>query len=308
MPTRLPRILAALLLTWATFAPSSTHASELRLRKDLVTRQADRVLIVAHGRFDHVKDTVNSLTQDCDLHAPVRVDEIKVAVVSEFMNACSTGLQPDQVRAFTENGPAEIAGVFRIWFEHPGKKDQVLSEEDTLAPYTSSNPPHAIQIHPIVRAGGQSFTAAIAPVEKDGKQFKAKGAPQLQTLLKRKITVQEFDGEDGDPYISIDSGCCLPNYFKLTAVLTSAPTKIDDGHSALANITSGQTVVASSLRLLSIDGTQADATFKTLKKNATLTFWGITRMNGAKILQLAEQSSAEPVKIPVEFVLFDVQK
>lgn len=168
------RILLIGALVLGCFPPFPLEASELRLRKELIARQAQRVLIVAHGRFDHVKDSVNSLSQDCDLHAPVRVEEIKVAVVSEFMNACSTGLKPAEVKAFNDHAPVEIAGVFRIWFEHPGKKDQVLSEEDTLDEYHNSNPPHAIQIHPVVRAGGRTFTDAIAPIEKMASSSKQK--------------------------------------------------------------------------------------------------------------------------------------
>ncbi len=291
-------------LSWSVPA----QGSELRIRKELVAKQAGRALIVAHGRFDHVKSAVNGLADDCDLHAPVRVDEVRVAVVSEFMNACSTGLKPQQVKDLTENGAAEIAGVFRIWFEHPGKKDEVLTEEEPLAAYKTSNPPHAIEIHPVVRAAGQDFFAAVGPIEKDGKTYPAKGPTQLRTLLKRNVTIQEFDGEDGESYVSIESGCCLANYFRLVAVLTSAPKKTEDGHSAVVNIVSGETVVSSGLRIFSIDGTNADAAFKALKKNAKFTFWGITRMDGKKVLQALEDSPGKSMPIPVEFVLLAVEQ
>lgn len=131
---------------------------------------------------------------------------------------------------------------------------------------------------------------------------------QLQTLIKRKVTIQEFDGEDGEEYVSIESGCCRANYFKLSAVLASTPKKIDDGFMAFADILSGQKVVAPGLRLFSIDGTQANTTFKTLKKNAKLSFWAITRMNGTRILQILEDNPGESTRVPVEFVLLDVQK
>ncbi len=290
------------------FWQSGAGASELRLRKELVKQQANRALIATHGRFDHVKSTVNGLDADCDLHAPVRVDEIKVAVVSEFMNACSTGLKPAQAEGLTQNDAAEIVGVFRIWFEHPGKKDDVLTEEEELAPYTTSNPAHAIEIHPVVRAGGQDFFTAIGPIEKEGKQYKAKGPTQLRMLLKRKVTIQEFDGQDGDLYVSVESGCCLANYFRLDAVLTSAPKKTEDGHLATVDIVLGQTVVTRGLRLFSIAGTAADTALKPLKKNAKLTFWGITRMDGKKVLQALEDSPGESIPIPLEFVLLAVEE
>lgn len=293
---------------WTCAGGIPAEGSDLRLRKALVTRQSDRALAVTHGLFDHVKDRVNYLEDDCDLHAPVRVDEIKVAVVGEFMNACSTGVKPAEVKDLTKDSPAEITGVFRIWFEHPGKKDEILTEEEPLAPYKTSNPAHAVEIHPIVRAAGQDFFAAIGPIEYDGKLYKAKGPKQLRTLLKRRVTIQEFDGEDGELYVSIESGCCLPNYFRLDAVLASSPKKTADGYSATVDITSGGTPIAQGLRVFSIEGTNANVAFKALKKKSKLTFWGITRMDGKKILQAAEDNPGESRPIPVEFVLLAIEK
>jgi len=120
---------------------SPAEPAELRVRKELLIKQADRALITATGRFDHVKETVNSLQADCDLHAPVRVHEIKVAVVGEFMNACSTPLDPEQVKQWTKEADGQIEGVFRVWFEHPGKKDEILTEEEPLAPLQELQPP-----------------------------------------------------------------------------------------------------------------------------------------------------------------------
>lgn len=294
-------------ILWGVCLPNA-RAGELRIRKELVIKQADRALITATGRFDHVKDHVNSLDADCDLHAPVRVKEIKVAVVAEFMNACSTGIDPNEVKALTEDADAEIDGVFRIWFEHPGSKTEVLTEEEPLAPYKSSNPPHAVEIHPIVRVGQRKFIDTVREIEKSGKVFKAKGPKQLQSLLNRRVSIQEFDGSDGEPYISIESGCCLPNYFRLEAAMKSAPKKTADGFRALINIVDGQKTIAQNLRIFSIDGTQANTTFKKLKVGSKFSFWGITRMDGSEILKLVDENAEDSIHIPIEFVLLAVEK
>jgi len=291
---------------------SPAEAAELRVRKELLIQQADRALITATGRFDHVKDTVNTLQADCDLHAPVRVHEIRVAVVAEFMNACSTALDPEQVKGFTRDADGQIEGVFRVWFEHPGKKDEILTEEEPLAPYRSSNPPHAVEIHPVVRvrvrATEYTFFDVIRAIEKDGQVYKAKGTAALRALVKRKVTVQEFDGSDGEEYVSIESGCCLPNYFRLQAVLRSTPKKTNDGHWALMDIMDGQTPVARGIRLFSIEGTKADAALKGLKMNARFSFWVITRLDLSKVLKAADEGGGEPVRLPFEFVLLAIEE
>ncbi len=290
---------------------SPAEPAELRVRKELLVQQADRALITATGRFDHVKQAVNSLQADCDLHAPVRVHEIKVAVVGEFMNACSTNLDPEQVKQWTKEADGHIDGVFRVWFEHPGKKDDVLTEEEPLAPYKSSNPPHAVEIHPITRVvvGEKAyiFLDTIRTIEKGGQVFKAKTAKTVGWLLRRKVTVQEYDGLNGEPFISIDSGGSLPNYFRLRAALKSAPKKTEDGHWALIDVLDGRKVIHRNVRLFSIERTKADTTFRGLRKSATMTFWGITRMDLSKVLKILEEDGGDPIQIPFEFVLLAIE-
>lgn len=224
------------------------------------------------------------------------------------MNACSTGLHPGEVKQLTPGVDAEIEGVFRIWFEHPGEKDEVLSEEKPLAEYQNANPPHAVEIHPILRVGNSKFFSTVGPIEKDGKPFKAKGTAQLRTLLKRKVTIQHYDGQDGEPYISIESGCCLPNYFRLQAILKSAPEKTEDGYWGTVDIAEGQKAVLKGIRVFSIEGTEADTAFKKLKKNAKFSFWGITRMDATKLLEAPDDNGGDPMSIPVEFVLLAIDE
>lgn len=297
--------LAAALLV--LLAGGATGA-ELRLRKRLLEVQQNRTLVTVTGEFDHVKQTVNPLKDDCDLHAPIRADEISVAIVGEFMNACSRGLRPHDVEQTTENGRQTIKGVLRVWFEHPGDADEVLTEERPVPDYTSSNPPHAVEIHPILSVGEQDFSATIGPIEKDGEEYAAKGLTQLRTLLRRKVTVQEFDGSDGEPYIGIESGCCLPNYFRLKAAVEAKPQPAaGGGHVAEIRILRGNSVIAKSIRLFSIDGTEADNRFAKLTKGKRFSFWGITRLDLSRILKLAKDDPGSPSAIPVEFVLLAVE-
>jgi hypothetical protein len=282
----------------------SADGAQLRLRKELLIRQSDRALITVTGRVEYVETVPEQ--EDCSLQASVRVAEIRVAVVSEWINACSTKLEPTEIAALTENGEVPIEGVFRIWFEWAGGKDDVLSEENEVGPYSDSNPKHAIEIDPVVLVGQRQFYDTVRAME--WFDFNVHGMPALQRLLKRKVTIDGYDADDGTSYVAIESGGSLPNHFQLKAVLKSRPTKTEDGYSAVIDIMDKQKTVAPGIRVFTIGGTKANDSLKSLKRNAEFSFWGITRLDGKKALKALEDDAGYHIPIPLEFVLLDIHK
>jgi len=285
----------------------SIHAAdgaELRIRKELLIRQSDRALINVIGRVEFVETIPDK--GDCQLQASIRVEDIRVAVVGEWINACSTKLEPNEIAALAENGDVSIDGVFRIWFERAGNKDDVLSEEDGVEPYTDSNPKHAIEIDPVVLVGERQFYDTVRAME--WFDFNVHGMPALQRLLKRKVTIEGYEADDGTPYVAIESGGSLPNHFQLKAVLRSRPVKTEDGYTAVIDIQDKQKTMASGIRIFSIGGTKANDALKSLKKNAEFSFWGITRLDGKKALRALEDDAGYHIPIPLEFVLLDIHK
>lgn len=282
----------------------SADGAQLRLRKELLIRQSDRALITVTGRVEYVETVPEQ--EDCSLQASVRVAEIRVAVVGEWINACSTKLEPTEIAALTENGEVPIEGVFRIWFEWAGGKDDVLSEENEVGPYSDSNPKHAIEIDPVVLVGQRQFYDTVRAME--WFDFNVHGMPALQRLLKRKVTIDGYDADDGTSYVAIESGGSLPNHFQLKAVLKSRPTKTEDGYSAVIDIMDKQKTVAPGIRVFTIGGTKANDSLKSLKRNAEFSFWGITRLDGKKALKALEDDAGYHIPIPLEFVLLDIHK
>jgi hypothetical protein len=256
------------------------------------------------GRVEHVETVPEQ--EDCSVQASVRVAEIRVAVVGEWINACSTKLEPTEIAALTENGEVPIEGVFRIWFEWAGGKDDVLSEENEVGPYSDSNPKHAIEIDPVVLVGQRQFYDTVRAME--WFDFNVHGMPALQRLLKRKVTIDGYDADDGTSYVAIESGGSLPNHFQLKAVLKSRPTKTEDGYSAVIDIMDKQKTVAPGIRVFTIGGTKANDSLKSLKRNAEFSFWGITRLDGKKALKALEDDAGYHIPIPLEFVLLDIHK
>jgi hypothetical protein len=282
----------------------SADSAELRIRKELLVRQSDRALINVTGRVEHV-DTIPD-KGDCELQASIRVAEIRVAVVGEWINACSTKIEPNEIAALAENGDVPIEGVFRIWFERVGGKDEVLSEENEVGSYSDANPKHAIEIDPVVLVGQRQFYDTVRAME--WFDFNVHGTPALQRLLKRKVTIEGYEAEDGTPYVAIESVGSLPNHFQLRAVLRSRPVKTEDGYSASIDIMDKQKTIASGVRVFSIRGTKANESLKSLKKNAEFSFWGITRLDGKKALRVLDEDAGYHIPIPLEFVLLDIHK
>jgi hypothetical protein len=297
--------LCVLLVCWFTGGLiGSADSTQLRIRKELLVRQSDRALITVTGRIEYVEAIPDQ--GDCELQASIRVEEIKVAMVGEWINACSTKLEPNEIAALAENGEVPIEGVFRIWFERVSGKDDVLSEEYELQPYTDSNPKHAIEIDPVVLVGQRQFYDTVRAME--WFDFDVHGPPAFQRLLKRKVTIEGYEIDDGTPYIIIESNGSLPNHFQLKAMLRSKPAKTEDGYSAVIDIMDKQKVVASGIRVFSIGGTKANDALKSLRKNAEFSFWGITRLDGKKALKILEDDAGYHIPIPLEFVLLDIHK
>jgi hypothetical protein len=282
----------------------SADSAQLRIRKELLIQQSDRALITVTGRIESVETVPEK--EDCSVQASIRGTEIRVAVVGEWINACSTKLELNEITALSENGPVPIEGVFRIWFERAGGKDDVLSEELERGPSSDSHPKHAIEIDPVVLVGQRQFYDTVRAME--WFDFNVHGTPALHRLLKRKVTIDGYESDDGTPYVAIESGGSLPNHFQLKAVLKSKPMKTEDGYSASIDIMDKQKTIASGIRIFTIGGTKANDSLKSLKRNAEFSFWGITRLDGKKALKALEDDAGYHIPIPLEFVLLDIHK
>jgi hypothetical protein len=163
-----------------------------------------------------------------------------------------------------------------------------------------------MEIDPVVLVGQRQFYDTVRAME--WFDFDVHGPPAFQRLLKRKVTIDGYEADDGTPYVVIESGGSLPNHFQLKAVLKSRPTKTEDGYSASIDIMDKQKTIASGIRVFTIGGTKVNDSLKTLKRNAEFSFWGITRLDAKKALKALEDDAGYHIPIPLEFVLLDIHK
>jgi hypothetical protein len=229
-----------------------------------------------------------------------------VAVVGEWINACSTKLEPTEIAALTENGEVPIEGVFRIWFEWAGGKDDVLSEENEVGPYSDSNPKHAIEIDPVVLVGQRQFYDTVRAME--WFDFNVHGMPALQRLLKRKVTIDGYDADDGTSYVAIESGGSLPNHFQLKS-RPEVETDEDRGRLLGRDRYHGQAEDRCAWHPGVHDRRYEGQRFaQKLEEECEFSFWGITRLDGKKALKALEDDAGYHIPIPLEFVLLDIHK
>lgn len=306
MRVRTSGLRARLFLVFALLSTAilPADAAQLRLRKDVLVQQSDRALISVTGRFEHVEPIPEK--GDCELRTAVHANELKVPLVAEFINACSTRLEPMEIKSLSQDGDVHINGVFRIWFEHAGGKDDVLSEEQDPILYETANPKHAVEIHPVIRVGTRNFVESVRAME--WVDFTTYSTAALHRVLKKKATIEEYEADDGTPYVLIESSGSLPTYFHLKAVLRSKPVKTEDGHSAIVDVLDKHRVIAAGFRVFTVEGTKANDALKGLRVKSDFSFWGITRLDGKKALKILDEDTGYHVPVPVEFILLDIHR
>ncbi|NIO08498.1 MAG: hypothetical protein GTO40_11030, partial [Deltaproteobacteria bacterium] len=142
-------------------APTALRAAEIWLRESIVEKYREQILVTIQATPEQIGSKPRSITQDCDLHVPLRSAEIRVAILGEIKNACS---QPEGSPASywskklkpLEGKALEAKGVLRVWLEHPPPKGRRQCECDALPQYSNSTPNHMVQLHPLTQLGGVS--------------------------------------------------------------------------------------------------------------------------------------------------------
>src|SRR5213079_373251 len=105
---------------------------------------------------------------DCDLHVPLRSQEIRVAFIGEVKNACSEkpagttrAFWSHQIYEVTHGRAVPVTGVFRIWLEHPPAGATVQTESERAPWYANSNPDHQVELHPVTQIGSLDFLGFV---------------------------------------------------------------------------------------------------------------------------------------------------
>jgi len=308
------RLLGVGLLSLLLGLPSLALGAELHLREALLEAQRDRVTATITAVVDHIGDRAHPLSEDCDLHVPLRSQEIRVPFIGEVKNACSekpqgTSLTYWSVRISEETRglAVTVTGVFRIWLEHPPAGDVVQTEAESVPSYYSSNPDHQVELHPLIRVGSLDFTGHIKRIQQGNEEYRGYGREQLRTVLNKKLTIQRIVVQ-GEPYVGLRGTKTGYNHWNLRARVVDPPEALADGTRVRLDVLDGNQVIPGAVRLpaATVAGTVAHTKVQSLAPGNVVLFQALIRIHVPTILDQLS-ATAKQIPLPVEFVLLDLE-
>ena len=275
--SRIVRRVFSLLAAYATLLPLAAYADiEITLKNSFIEKFKNRVTIDAGFTVDKAHKRPNPANKDGDLHAAGRAPEIGLPAVAEVMNARFQQPALDLIHQSEQTAqPVQLRGVWRLWCEHGG--DISFKQGDALQPFTTTNPDHVFEVHPLLKVGGQNLADSLEPI--DGFTYKdAEQAFRFYENLKSHIT-------PGASTTTITTTMAGFNYVEFAIQLNEDPTHaVDDGLTVRAAILNldGELLVRER-RMVFAAGTQPFERVKDLHKGDTLHVVGVPRIDLALV-------------------------
>ncbi len=291
--------------------PPLAQGAEVQLRESVLQGLRDRVTATITGTVDRLGTRAHRLEEDCDLHVPLRSQDIRVPLLAEVKNAWSE--PPGQPRTFWSQQIAQAVGTqavhatgaFRIRLEHP--PSGVQSEADPLPPYPHSNPDHQVELHPLLRLGPLDFTGHVKWIQEGEWFFQGYGPEELRPLLQRRLRIQRIT-VSGEGYLRLRGTRVGFNHWDLRARVVQAPQPLPDGALLRLDIFDDNHVVPGAVGLpaVTIAGTTAHTKAQTLASGAFIAFQALIRLHLPTILDQADNTERQ-IRLPLKFVLLDLE-
>lgn len=279
-----------LLLSALGFAlPRSAGAQiEIALKRSFIDTYKDRVTIDASFTVDKAHARPNAPKNDGDLHIAGRAPEIGLATVAEIMNA-GGDLPAVQLihNAEGTGAPIRISGAWRLWSEHGGQDSQ--TQGAALAPFTTTNPPHVFEIHPITQIGTHSTAASLAPIV----GYTPKDATDAFDRYESKQSRIKVS-PNGKTVTIVTSGLGF-NYAEFLIVPTEEPFDVDDGKMVMAQVlTLDGDLLVHKRRMVFAKGTPPESAIQAAQVGDTLRVLGVPRVNLALVAWRVDHRRERP--------------
>jgi hypothetical protein len=282
----------------------------LALNTEFVKKYRNKATITTNLRVDvHPKSphAIAKSGDDGDIHMAGRDTVILLPLVAEILNA---RLETDAVQLLTQTSgeqPLSVTGVWRLWFEHVGKKNQIQGKPVPVP--ATSNPDHLFELHPLTSFGGVDVLDSFAEIKNDKitppKVYEAyaasKAFPYYEDI---DATIQASDSA-----ITIASSQSKFNYAEFVMELAGKPKDVGDGYMVLANIYDTEDLeeplTSEVRRMVFVKGTSAADELLKLSKGDTLHVLGIPRVNLSEVFAIASKhgTDAVEVKLPYEMIV-----
>ena len=279
---------------------------EVRLKRAWVRAVADRTTVdvtmdVRHTH--HSAKHVKSGGDDGDIHFSGVSAGIGLPFVAEVVNAGLAAQRPavDAIIAAEENDDdIEIGGAWRLWFEHPAKK-QTQGGSNPFEP-DQTNPDHSFEIHPASRINQLDLTGSFIPIAGYTAYAAEVAFPYFD---QRKVTIKASSSG-----ISLRSGKLKYNHVEFEIELTHDPARVQDGYIALAKVLddNGDDVAAGPRRMIFVAGTRGAEVMRTASAGDRFRALGVPRVNLSAVLALVEQHGTRQFEaaLPYEMIVVGV--
>lgn len=285
------------------------------LTKGFVNKYKDKATISTTFNIDKHHDSPNPIgsgSDDGDIHIAGRDSVVKLPMVAEIINGLKEPSAMDLLLNSTAGEEISLVGVWRLWFEHPGNKDQVQGE--AVPKPKNTNPDHIFEFHPVTKFGGIDVLNSFAPIEDEEAEFRGYPAEKaFHSYENRPATITK-----SNTAIMITSNKAAFNYAEFQIRLAGKPKDIGDGYLVFANIYNAKAkagddpVVEENRRMVFVKGTKPADAVKDLKKGAKLHVLGIPRVNLNQVFAIAsglqgdeEYSDVLPYEMIIVAILKD---
>lgn len=161
------------------------------LKNKFIEDNKNRATVDATFTVDKAHKNPNSPAKDADLHVAGRAPEVQLPIVAELMNAAEDKTALGLIHSAEKTGtPINVVGAWRLWCEHGGTSDQIQGK--ALTKFTTTNPDHCFEIHPITKVGNHATDASLHPID---PKFKTKDAADAFNAYEAVRSEIQFNGQ-----------------------------------------------------------------------------------------------------------------
>ncbi|MGH9347699.1 MAG: hypothetical protein ACRD26_10585 [Vicinamibacterales bacterium] len=300
-----------LLLAGALVAALSQalSAAELLLQNAWIDAHKNRALVEATFTVDRSHATPNSAAKDGDLHVAGRAPAVGLPLVVEVVNARLDAHKPllQQVKAAEKSKvPVTLAGVWRLWFEHPGRHTHTQGASVPVPKNT--NPDHVFEIHPVTHFSDGTLDDSLEESFVDIKGYSPADATRAFEHYERQV----FTVNKGATFTSIQAKQAGFNYSRFAMVLTSLPkptvkrspdgkSRIDEGGlvvlARVETLDGKQVLTAAPRRMVFVPGTAPRNRVATAQIGDRFQVIGIPRINLERLMKSANAKPGRSVAV-----------
>jgi hypothetical protein len=287
---------------WLALAATALAEIQLTLKRSFIEQYKNRATITATFTVDKAHEHPNPANRDGDLHIAGRAPEIGLPTVAEIMNAKSEQEAVDLIHQAEQTGNSvQLTGAWRLWTEHGGGEAQI--QDAPLEPFTTTNPDHVFEIHPLTKVGDREIPSSLRPIE--GYEAKdAQDAFLRYENLKCRLTPKAKT-------VTISTTMGGFNYVEFILEANRDPFAVPDGFMVMAQVLDlKEELIVRNRRMVFLKDTQPALTAGALRAGQRLHVLGIPRIDLALVSWRVRNASQRPEvltwSLPYEIVIVGV--